>query len=131
MWIVDSTVWIDYFHNTPTPQVELLDSALGQREIGVGDLLLTEVLQGIRTQQKFDQVQWELLQLPVFTVGGPVLALKSASNYRILRQRGFTIRSTIDCLVATFVIEHGFSLLHNDSDYDAFEQHLGLSVVHA
>jgi predicted nucleic acid-binding protein len=53
----------------------------------------------------------------------------SAENYRLLRRRGITVRKTIDCLIATFVIERGFSLLHSDRDFDAFEDHLGLHVV--
>ena len=60
----------------------------------------------------------------------PDLALQSAQNYRALRKKGITTRKTIDCLIATFCIAEHHKLLHRDSDYDGFEKHLGLSVVH-
>jgi len=130
MWIVDSSVWIDYFNGVITPQTDLLDAALGQREIGLGDIILAEVLQGFRDQRDFERARDALLRFPVFTIGGVDIALKSAANLRLLRRHGITVRKTVDCLIATFVIENGFSLLHSDRDFEAFEVHLGLDVVH-
>ena len=130
MWIVDSSVWIDYFAGKVTPQTDLLHAALGWEEIGLGDIILCEVLQGYRRQQDFDTARRALLQFPVYSIGGTELALKSGENFRTLRRRGITVRKTIDCLIATFVIEHGFTLLHTDRDFDPFEMHLGLRVAH-
>ena len=62
-------------------------------------------------------------------MGGVDIAIKSAENYRFLRRKGITVRKTIDCLIATFVIEHDFWLLHSDRDFEPFEQYLGLKVV--
>ena len=129
MWIVDSSVWIDYFGGEITPQSDLLHAALGQRAIGLGDIILCEVLQGYRRQRDFESARRALLRFPVYTIGGTDIALKSAENYRFLRRQGITVRKTVDCLIATFVIESGFSLLHNDRNFDAFESHLGLDVV--
>lgn len=129
MWIVDSSVWIDYFNGKVTPQTEILDRALGRRELGVGDIIVCEVLQGFRRQRDFDLAQNALLSLPVYTFGGVDLAIRSAENYRMLRARGITLRSTIDCLIATFVIQYRFTLLHSDRDFSPFQQHLGLEVV--
>ena len=129
MWIVDSSVWIDYFQGEVTPQSDLLHAALGQQAIGLGDIILCEVLQGYRRQQDFEAARQALLQFPIYTVGRTEIALKSAENYRFLRRQGITVRKTVDCLIATFVIENGFSLLHNDRDFDAFETHLGLDSV--
>lgn len=129
MWIVDSSVWIDYFNGVITPQTDLLDAALGQQEIGLGDIILAEVLQGFRSQRDFERARDALLRFPIFTIGGVDIALKSAVNFRLLRRHGVTVRKTVDCLIATFVIENGFSLLHSDRDFDAFEVHLGLDVV--
>ncbi len=98
-------------------------------ELGIGDLILCEVLQGFRTQRDYDQARRALMALPIFTMVGPDLALQSAVNYRHLRQRGVTVRKTIDCMIATFVISRGFALLHSDHDFDPFAQHLGLTVV--
>jgi predicted nucleic acid-binding protein len=129
MWIVDSSVWIDYFNGHDTPQADLLDAALGQRAIGLGDIILCEVLQGFRDQRDFALARQSLFQFTIYTIGGTEIAVRSAENYRFLRRQGITIRKTIDCLIATFVIERGFSLLHSDRDFDPFETHLGLSVV--
>jgi predicted nucleic acid-binding protein len=130
MWIVDSTVWIDYFGGAVTPQADRLHTALGRRAIGLGDIILCEVLQGYRSQRDFEAARQALLQFPIYTIGGRDIALKSAENYRSLRRQGITVRKTVDCLIATFVIENGFSLLHSDRDYNAFEAHLGLDVIH-
>ena len=131
MWIVDSSVWIDYFNGVVTPQADLLHKALGQQELGLGDIILCEVLQGFKTQRDFARARSALLRLPVFTIGGREIALKSAENYRTLRRQGMTVRKTVDCLIATFVIERGFSLLHSDRDFAPFAQALGLDVVQA
>jgi predicted nucleic acid-binding protein len=129
MWIVDSSVWVDYFHGVVTPQTDALHDALGKRELGLGDLILCEVLQGFQKQREFTRARTALLSLPVFTMGGAAIAIKSAQNYRTLRGQGVTIRRTLDCLIATFVIEQGFTLLHSDRDFAPFEQYLGLDVV--
>jgi predicted nucleic acid-binding protein len=68
--------------------------------------------------------------MAVFNAVSPELAVLSAQHFRTLRSRGVTVRGTIDCLLATFCIVNGYGLLHNDRDFDAFEQHLGLNVIH-
>jgi predicted nucleic acid-binding protein len=130
VWIVDSSVWIDYFNGVVTSQTDILDAALGQQPVGLGDIILCEVLQGYRTQRDFETARQALLQIPIYVMGGTELAIKSAQNFRALRQQGITVRKTIDCLIATFVIERGFSLLHSDRDFEPFETYLGLAVVH-
>jgi predicted nucleic acid-binding protein len=102
---------------------------LGQREIGLGDIILCEVLQGYRHRRDFEAVQRALLQFLVFDLGGTEIAIQSAQNFRALRRRGITVRKTVDCLIATFVIQRGFSLLHSDRDFDPFETHLGLDAI--
>lgn len=131
MIIVDTTIWVDYFRGVATPQTDWLDSALLRERLGLTDLILCEVLQGVRNEQAFRSVQKELSKLEVFATGGIKLAVAAARNYRTLRVQGHTVRRTIDCLIATFCLQNGHALLHNDRDFDAFEQVLGLSVVRA
>jgi hypothetical protein len=95
------------------------------------DLILCEVLQGIRDQATFVDARDRFLKLHLFKNGGKELAIAAAQNYRTLRERGYTIRGTIDCLIATFCLEAGHELLHRDRDFDIFEKELGLRVVHA
>lgn len=130
MIIVDTTVWIDYFGDIANRETAWLDHALPRERLGLTDLILSEVLQGIREDAAFRHVRDELMKLKIFAAGGPDLAIASAENYRILRQRGFTVRKTIDCWIATSCLLSGHQLLHRDRDFDMFERVLGLQVVH-
>lgn len=129
MVLVDSSVWIDYFNGTITPQTNHLDRMLGIEEIVIGDFILAEVLQGFRLDKDYNTAKEAMHAFPILALVGQNMALKSAENYRFLRKRGITVRKTIDCLIATFCIEHALDLLHADSDFDPFEHHLHLNVV--
>ncbi len=94
-------------------------------------MILCKVLQGVKAASDFEAVRRELLKFEVFPTGGVSLAVEAAGNYRHLRATGYTVRRTIDCLIATFCIKHAHALLHNDRDFDPFEETLGLVVVHA
>jgi predicted nucleic acid-binding protein len=130
MVIVYTTVWIDYLAAAANPQTQWLDTEVGNQPIGLTDIILCEVLQGIRDDLAFARVRRDLMRFDVFDSGGSELALASAENYRYLRSKGITVRKTIDCLIATFCIEKGHALLHRDRDFDAFEKHSGLHVIH-
>lgn len=129
MILVDSSVWIDYFNGTITAQTEKLDSLLGNEPLAVGDLILTEVLQGFADERDFNHARRMLASLIVVELGGQRIAIQAAKNFRALRGRGITVRKTIDTVIATRCIEGGFTLLHNDRDFDPFAKHLGLRVV--
>ncbi len=131
MVIVDRTVWIDYLRGAENPETLWLDRELQRQRLGLTDLILCEVLQGVRDQRTFAQVQADLLKFQVFQTGGTALAVAAAQNYRELRQHGYTVRKTIDCLIATFCLQAKHELLHRDHDFDSFEKVLGLQVVHA
>jgi predicted nucleic acid-binding protein len=128
--IVDTTVWIDYLRGVENPQTAWLQRELTRQRLGLTDLILCEVLQGIKDDISFAHVRDDLLRFHLFETGGKEFAIAAALNYRTLRQRGHTVRKTIDCLIATFCIEAGHQLLHRDSDFDAFEQVLRMRVVH-
>jgi hypothetical protein len=130
MIIVDTTVWVDYLRGARTSHANWLDSVLARERIGLTDLILCEVLQGITSTKQFEAVQEELLNLAVFETGTVEIAVEAALNYRRLRAAGRTIRKTIDSLIATFCLMEGHSLLHNDRDYDSFEDVLALKVIH-
>jgi predicted nucleic acid-binding protein len=130
MVVVDTTVWVDYLRGTDNLETLWLDRELGRQRLGLTDLILCEVLQGIQDDTLFAQTRSELLNFQVFESNGIELAIASALNYRKLRQGGYTVRKTIDCLIATFCIETKHQLLHRDRDFDLFERKLGLQVVH-
>lgn len=126
MILVDSSVWIDFFRGATTPQTERLDALLGSEPLAVGDLILTEVLQGFSSEKDFNQARRLLTALEVITLGGADMALQAARNYRTLRAQGVTIRKTIDTIIATRCIEDDLALLYSDRDFDPFVEHLGL-----
>ena len=129
MILVDSSVWIDYLRGTDTPQTRKLDVLLGTVPLAVGDLILTEVLQGCGSERQFKDVERMLSSLTRVTLGGPDVAVEAARNFRRLRAKGITVRKTIDTVIATRCLLDGYELLHDDRDFDTFETHLGLRVV--
>lgn len=126
MILVDSSVWIDYFRGRTTAESEYLDLLLEREILLIGDLILTEVLQGFTSDREFDKARKILSSLDLVTLGGGAIALASARNYRSLRKAGITVRKTVDCIIATRCIEDGIALLYSDRDFDPFVRHLGL-----
>lgn len=126
MILVDSSVWIDYFRGTTTPQAEKLDALLGNEPIATGDLILAEVLQGFVSNHDFNQAKKLMTSLVIVDLVGQAIAIQSAKNFRVLRALGITVRKTIDTVIATRCIESGLSLLYSDRDFDPFVEHLGL-----
>ena len=129
MILSDSSVWIDYFKGSFTPQTEKLDRILGSELLAIGDLILTEVLRGFADERSFNKVRKMLTALTVVDLGGQEVAIQAARNFQTLRKLGVTVRKTIDTVIATRCIESGFDLLYNDRDVDPFEEHLGLRVA--
>jgi predicted nucleic acid-binding protein len=127
--LVDSSVWIDYFRGSVTAQTEKLDRLLGNEPLVVGDLILTEVLQGFADDRDFHTARKMLTALTVVELGGRDVAIQAARNFRKLRKLGVTVRKTIDTVIATRCIESGYDLLHDDIDFQPFVEHLGLRVV--
>ena len=129
MTFVDSSVWIDYFNGQKTTQTDWLDSALGNIPIIMGDLILTEVLQGFQDDKDFKVARNLLLSIPLMPMVGQQLALESAMNYRLLRKKGITVRKTIDVIIGTFCLHYEIPLLTQDNDFDPMVKFLKLKTV--
>jgi predicted nucleic acid-binding protein len=130
MVVVDSSALIEFLGGYSNPATDWLNHQRSFRNVIVANLVLTEVLQGIRNERRFLAVESALSRFQFAEIGSWDLAVKSARNYRTLQGLGITIRSTVDCLIATYCIENGHQLLHCDVDFDHFEHHLGLAVLH-
>ena len=126
MIVVDSSIWIDYFTGKDTPGADKLDSLLAEDLVAIGDLMLTEVLQGFRADKDYRKAKKLLLSLAVLNILDTDIALKSAVNFRKLRKKGITVRKTIDAIIATYCIENDLPLLHSDRDFHPFHEHLNL-----
>jgi hypothetical protein len=122
-------VWIDYFNGNSTWQTDALDHYLSNVPVIMGDLILTEVLQGFRSNKDFKTAKEFLSGLPFRQIGGYDVAVQSAQNYRRLRKKGVTVRKTIDVIIATFCVLEELTLLHDDRDFDPMETHCLLKTV--
>ena len=126
MILVDSSVWIDYFNGRDTDETIFLDGALSTDAICIGDIILAEVLQGFRSDKDYRLAREILLELPLYQIMTPELALVGADNYRRLRKKGFTVRKSVDNWIATFCIENKLPLLFSDKDFVPYVGFLGL-----
>ncbi len=129
MILVDSSVWIDHFRDAATEPVLRLRALIERELLLVGDLVLCEVLQGVRSDAEARLVEEALREFELVTLVDPELAIIAAANYRLLRGRGVTARTTVDLVIGTFCIERGHVLLHNDRDFEPMERFLGLQTV--
>lgn len=129
MILVDSSVWVDYFNGKKTSQTDWLDSSLGNTPIVMGDLILTEVLQGFQSDKDYKTASDLLLRIPFMPMSGKDIALESAASYRLLRRKGITVRKTIDVIIGTFCIHYQLPLLHDDRDFDPMVKFLGLEII--
>jgi predicted nucleic acid-binding protein len=127
--VVDSSVWIDFFHGVSTPEVERLDGLLGVTPLAIGDLILVEVMQGFRSDQDVATARQLFRSLALLPMLGGSNAWKAAENYRQLRRKGITVRKTIDGIIATACIEANLPLLFSDRDFQPFVEHLGLELA--
>ena len=129
MILVDSSVWIDHLHGVVTDQVARLRVLIGQQPLLVGDLILCEVLRGTRSDRQARAVEATLRDFEFISLTDRDLVIKATANYRLLRGRGITIRTTVDLIIGTFCIERGHALLHSDRDFEPMERYLGLQTV--
>jgi len=146
--LVDSSVWINYFNGNTTLATKKLDELLNRQRltlqqlagaasispehwrgrIAIGDLILTEVLQGFADEREFSAARTFLTRFILVELAGREVAVRAAENYRALWSVGIK-RRTVDTLIATRCIESGYELLYDDRHFDAFVKHLGLRAV--
>ena len=126
MILVDTSIWIDYFNGIDSRETVLLDSALEDGIVAMGDLIFLEILQGFRDDKEFKKAKNALATLDQYELFGTPMVERCANNYRFLRKRGITVRKTIDLIIATFCIDTRFPLLFSDKDYIPFVDFLKL-----
>ena len=129
MIVVDSSVWIDFLNGHATPEVGRLTALLGTEPLLVGDIVLLEVLQGVRSDADAVRVEAALRRFDVVPMLDPDLAVLAATHYRRLRASGITVRKTIDLIIGTFCIARGHALLTADRDFGPMAEHLGLVLA--
>ena len=128
MVIVDSSVWIDLLRKRETPETATFERLAGAEEIGLGDLILYEVLQGVKPANRVEKVKSSMLVFPVFTMGGRDLVLEAVHNSQTMRAQGNQV-ATVDCIIATFCIISGSRLLSSDHHFQPLVDALGLVMA--
>lgn len=130
MILVDSSVWIDLLGGRVTLQTAMLEKFIrGEQDIGIGDLILIEVLQGTGSERVRATTEQFLGEFLPVQICDHAIAVAAARNYQRLRSRGITVRKTIDTLIATRCILDNLPLLYSDRDFDPFVEHLGLRAA--
>jgi predicted nucleic acid-binding protein len=117
--VVDTSVWIDVLNDTAAPQaqrcVQLIESG---QPLALTDVILTEVLQGLRSDREAALVERHLRAFPILRLEDLDDFVLAARLYRAARRAGVTIRKTLDCLIAAPCVRTGAPLLHADEDFD-------------
>jgi predicted nucleic acid-binding protein len=107
----------------------MLDQCLDEDRVATGDLIIIELLQGFRTKRQIAAAHQIISRLEYYDLVGMDIAYRAAENYRVLRDKGITVRKTIDTIIGTFCIVNQMKLLHNDRDFDPMTRYLGLKVA--
>lgn len=119
MIVIDTSVWIDLLNEVETPQVqqgvELIEAG---EPVALTDIILTEILQGLRSEREARTVERHLRAFPILQLGGLDDFILAAELYRSARRGGVTIRKTLDCLIAATCVAADAPLLHADRDFD-------------
>lgn len=129
MVVVDTSVWVDYLNGVDSRGADRLDRLLGERILLIGDLILAELLRGFRSDAEARQALELFEPLEFVEMAGRDVAIESARNYRRLRNKGATVRKTMDMLIGTYCLMNGHELLHDDRDFDVMARHLGLRTL--
>ena len=119
MYLVDTSVWLDYFRNRSTQAVELFEEILAENlPFGITSMIFQEILQGADSPRDFSKLKDYLATQKFYSPLDPILSYEQAADlYFNCRREGITLRGTIDCLIAQIAIEHQLRLLHSDRDF--------------
>ena len=130
MIIVDTSVWIDFLKGVNSPQRHTLHKLIEEEEdISITEIILTEILQGIKEEREFRAIKNYLLELPIHKPKGIETYVNAANIYRDCRKKGKTVRKTVDCVIAAICIENRLPLLHKDNDFTNIESCTVLKVL--
>jgi predicted nucleic acid-binding protein len=127
--VVDTSVWIDVLNDVDSRQAQRCAALIEAGEpVALTDVILTEVLQGLRSEREARTVERHMRAFPVLQLSGLDDFVLAAELYRATRRAGVTIRKTLDCLIAAPCVRTGAPLLHADADFDRLAECTALRV---
>ncbi len=129
MILVDTSVWVDFLRGEDSPHRWALHRLIEDEEdISITGIILTEILQGIKSDRDFKTTKDCLLEFPIYGPKGIETYISAAQLYRDCRKKGKTVRKTVDCIIATICMENDLTLLHKDGDFDLIGSCTALKV---
>lgn len=129
MILIDTSAFIEFLNKTGSPFDREIESLISKDKVtAIADIVLTEVLQGIKNDKDYAEVKKSLLSFPVYSLKGVDSFIAAADLYRKCRKKGLTIRNTIDLLIVQVAIENDLILLHNDKDFDTLAGMCNLKI---
>ena len=127
--LVDTSVWINFLQGYETKASNYLRNNLSAILIATCPVIKQEVLQGIVSDNIYNQVKSYFSQFVHLTGDGYDLAIQASGLYRKLRKEGITIRKPNDCLIACYALNNDMKILHDDKDFLFLTQHSALKTI--
>ncbi len=130
MILADTSVWIDFLTGSDTPYRRMLHTFIeNEEEICITEIILTEILQGIKDDITYETTKSYLLEFPIIKPKGRETYISAAEIYRKCRKKGKTIRKTIDCIIAAIAQENNLTILHNDNDFEIIKKCIEIKTI--
>ena len=117
MIVIDTSVWIALYRDRTGRISGLLADAVADEAVAFAPFVITEVLQGARSQAEWDWLSREISLLPRLEPSATSWS-DAARIFFDLQRQALTVYSTIDCLISQLCLDHDCTLLHNDRDYE-------------
>ena len=128
--LVDTSVWVDYFNGYRSPEANRLAQAMADGEpLAITGLIWTEILLGFRSDAEANRISGLLEAFDYVKEPTRADYIEAARIYRVCRTQGFTIRSTIDCVIVQTCLRHGLELLCKDRDFKAIATCFPLRLI--
>jgi predicted nucleic acid-binding protein len=117
--LVDTSAWVDFLNGFPSPAADALAGVLGgDDDVCTCGLVVAEVFQGLHRDPGRESIRRSFEDMTFLEPPGIHLYLRAAEVYRGLREKGKSIRSTIDCVIAAIAEDDGCDLLARDREMD-------------
>jgi predicted nucleic acid-binding protein len=130
MIVVDTSIWVDFLRGHDSDQVHRLVGLIEADEgVGITDVILSEILQGAPSEAAARRLDARFAPFDCFRLGTLEDFRRAAQLYRKARSAGYTIRRTLDCLIASVCIREDVPLLHADADFDRLAASTDLRIA--
>jgi len=118
--LVDTSAWVDFLNGYESAAAVALTELLeGQDDVCTCGLVVTETIQGLRNDRGRGEIVELFREMTLLEPSGVDAYLRAAELFRRLREKGRTVRSAADCIIAAIAEEAGCHLLARDRDLDA------------